>query len=171
MNILEGFEKINEVMITSLEREITTDGLLKDVESFFPCYYEDGSINEPVVWLTQHPSRANRQADISRTMEITTPFQISCGVYEVELQDANMASQNLANRAILSILKNWQTVQSEIMTARTIRNITLDTYTPMGYLDVNGKSDKVAMTGVILNVNHIVNWQLCCQQLTNDNGE
>ena len=89
----------------------------------------------------------------------------------MELQDANMASQNLANRAILSILKNWQTVQSEIMTARTIRNITLDTYTPMGYLDVKGKSDKVAMTGVILNVNHIVNWQLCCQQLTNDNGE
>ena len=103
---------------------------------------------------------------------VYTPFQITCGVYEVELQDANMASQNLANRAILSILKNWQTVQSEIMTARTIRNITLDTYTPMGYLDVRGKSDKVAMTGVILNVNHIVNWQLCCQQLlTNDNGE
>ena len=171
MNILQGFEKINEVMITSLEREITTGGLLEDVESFFPCYYEESGIDEPVLWLTQLPSRANRQADISRTMELTTPFQISCGVYEVELQDANMASQNLANRAILSILKNWQTVQSEIMTARTIRNITLDTYTPMGYLDVNGKSDKVAMTGVILNVNHIVNWQLCCQQLTNDNGE
>ena len=167
MNILQGFEKINEVMITSLEREITTDGLLEDVESFFPCYYEDSSIDEPVLWLTQHPSRANRQADISRTMEITTPFQITSGVYEVELQDANMASQNLANRAILSILKNWQTVQSEIMDSRTIRNITLDTYTPIGYLDVKGKSDKVAMTGVILNVNHIVNWQLCCQRINN----
>jgi hypothetical protein len=174
MNILQGFEKINEVMITSLEREITTDGLLEDVESFFPCYYEDGTINEPVLWLTQHPSRANRQADISMTLEITTPFQISCGVYEVELEDAYVASQNLANRTILAVLKNWLPVQAGIMEKRSIKNITLDTYTPMGYLDVKGKSDKVAMTGVILNVNHIVNWGMCCRQLlqnNNDNGD
>lgn len=172
VNILQGFEKINEVMIKSLEREITTDGLLEDVESFYPCYYEEGSIDEPVLWLTQHPSRANRQADISQTMELTTPFQITCGVYEVELEDANMASQNLANRAILAVLRNWQTVQAEVMTqGRTIRNITLDTYTPMGYWDVKGKSDKIAMTGVILNVNHIVNWTLCCKQLQQETND
>ena len=174
VNILTGFEKIQQVMSTSIKREITENGLLSDVETFYPCYYEEGGVDEPVVWLTQHPSRANRQADISQTMELTTPFQITAGVYEVELEDAYIASQNLANRAILAVLKNWLPVQAEIMEKRTIKSITLDTYTPMGYLDVKGKSDKVAMTGVILNVNHIVNWSMCCRQLlqnNNDNGD
>ena len=168
---MTGFEKINQVMNCCITREMTPDGLLSDVETFVNSYYDEGTVEEPVIWMTQHPTTANRQADISRTIELNTPFEFDCGVYEVDIEDSNMSSQNLANRVILAVLKNWQTVQSEIMTARTIKNITLETYMPMGYVEVTGKSDKVAMTGVILNVNHIVNWQLCCKQLNNDNGE
>jgi len=51
-----------------------------------------------------------------------------------------------------------------------IRNIELETYSPMGYVQVKGKSDKVPITGVILNVYHVVNWQQCCRQITN-NGD
>ena len=171
VNILTGFEKINEIINECINREMTTDGLLEDVETYVNTYYNDGQVDEPVVWVTQHPTTASRQADISQTMELTTPFEFDCGVYEVDLEDANMASQNLANRVILSILRNWQTVQSELLPQqRMIKNITLDRYSPMGYVTVTGKSDKVPVTGVILNVNHIVNWTLCCRQLT-INGE
>jgi hypothetical protein len=84
------------------------------------------------------------------------------------MEDANLASQNLANRVILSILKNWQTVQADKLPGqRMIKNITLRTYSPMGYVNVKGKSDRVPVTGVVLNVNHIVNWTLCCQQIIN----
>ena len=168
VNILTGFEKINEIINECINREMTTDGLLEDVETYVNTYYNDGQVDEPVVWVTQHPTTASRQADISQTMELTTPFEFDCGVYEVDLEDANMASQNLANRVILSILRNWQTVQSELLPQqRMIKNITLDRYSPMGYVTVTGKSDKVPVTGVILNVNHIVNWTLCCRQLNN----
>ena len=171
VSILTGFEKINEIINECINREITEDGLLEDVETFVNTYYNEGEVDEPVVWVTQHPTTASRQADISQTMDLTTPFEFDCGVYDVEIEDANMKSQNLANRVILSVLKNWQTVQSELLPQdRTILNITLNQYKPMGYVQVTGKSDKVPVTGVILNVNHRVNWTLCCRQLNNGEG-
>ena len=171
VNILTGFEKINEIINESIQRELTTEGLLSDVETFVITYYEEGSIDEPVIWITQHPTTANRQADISQTMELTTPFEFDCGVYDNDIEDANMQSQNLANRVILSVLRNWQTVQAETLPGqRMIKNITLNRYSPLGYVNVKGKSDRVPVTGVVLDVNHIVNWSLCCKQL-NNNGE
>ena len=168
VNILTGFEKINQIMNCCITREMVEDGLLEDVETFTNAYYDEGSVDEPVIWMTQHPTTANRQADISMTMELTTPFEFDCGVYDVEIEDANNQSQNLCNRVILSVLKNWQTAQADLMQGqRMIKNITLDRYSPLGYVPVKGKSDKVPVTGVVLNVHHIVNWQLCCQQINN----
>lgn len=173
VNILTGFEKINQIINECINREMTPNGLLSDVETFINSYYNEGQVEEPVIWVTQHPTTADRQADISRTIELKTPFEFDCSVYETDLEDANMASQNLANRVILSVLRNWLTVQAELVPGqRMIKNITLETYSPVGYVPVTGKSDKVPVTGVILNVNHIVNWSICCQQLQqNNNGE
>lgn len=166
VNIKTGFEKLDQIMNCCITREMATDGLLEDVESFVNTYYEEGQVEEPVIWMTQHPTTANRQADISQTMELVTPFEFDCGVYDVEIEDANRLSQNLANRVILSILKNWQTVQSEVIPGkRMIKNITLNRYSPLGYVDVKGKSDKVPVTGVVLDIHHIVNWSMCLKQL------
>ena len=166
VNIKTGFEKLDQIMNECIEREITTDGLLEDVESFVNTYYEEGQVEEPVIWMTQHPTTANRQADISQTMELITPFEFDCGVYDNEMDDANRLSQNLANRVILAILKNWQTVQAEILPGkRMIKNITLNRYSPLGYVPVKGKSDKVPLTGVVLDIHHIVNWSMCLKQL------
>ena len=171
VNILTGFEKINDIMQQCITDEINQNGLLSDVETFINTYFNEGQVDEPVVWITQHPTTVQKNADISKTLLLKTPFEFDCGVYEVDLEDANTSSQNLCNRVILSILKNWQTVQSEeLPNNRMIRNIELETYSPMGYVDVTGKSDKVPITGVILNVYHIINWQQCCRQITN-NGD
>jgi len=171
VNILTGFEKLYQIMIGCIEAERVENGLLKDVETVVNSYFNDGSVDEPVIWITQHPTTAKRQADISQTMELTTPFEFDCGVYDRDLDEGNLLSQNLANRVILSVLKHWQTLQAEMLPGkRMIRNITLETYSPVGYVPINGKSDKLPVTGVILNVNHIVNWTLCCQQLQNNNN-
>ena len=137
-------------MIGCLEAENTTDGLLEDVETIINSYYNESHLEEPIVWVTQHPATANRQADLSQTMELTVPFEFDCGVYEADLEESNLASQNLANRVIMSILNNWQTIQAtELPGQRLIRNITLQTYSPVGYVNVTNKSDKVAVTGEI----------------------
>ena len=170
VNIITGFEKINTIINKCITDEMTQDGLLSDVETFINTYYNEGQVEEPVIWITQHPTTVERNPDISKTALLKTPFEFDCGVYETEIEDANTASQNLTNRVIISILKNWQTIQAtELPGNRMIRNIELDTYSPMGYVNVEGKSDKVPITGVILNIYHIINWQQC-QQLANQNN-
>lgn len=166
VGIVTGMEKLYTIITRCLEEENVTDGLLEDVETIINSYYNEAHLEEPIIWVTQHPASANRQADLSQTMELTVPFEFDCGVYEVDLEDSNLASQNLANRVIMSILNNWQQIQAEELPGqRLIRNITLQTYSPVGYVNVTGKSDKVAVTGVILNVNIILNWRMCYQRI------
>ena len=170
VGIVTGMEKLYTIIIKCLEEENKENGLLEDVETIVNSYYNESHVEEPVVWVTQHPANANRQADISQTMELTVPFEFDCGVYDQDLDVSNLASQNLANRVIMSILNNWQTIQGQqLPNQRLIRNITLQTYSPVGYVNVNNKSDKVAVTGVILNVNIIINWRMCYQLMNNNN--
>lgn len=162
VNILTGFEKIYEIITGSIKAEVTEKGLLHDVETIVNTYYTEGQVEEPVIWITQHPTSVTKNANIGGTMELQTPFEFDCGVYNTDLEDANLESQNLANRVVLSVLRNWQTQQNELIPGqRMIRSITLNTYSPVGYVNVTNKSDKVPVTGVILNVNHIINWQMC----------
>jgi len=168
VNILTGFEKINTIINNCITSEMVKNGILSDVETFINTYYNEGQVEEPVIWITQHPTTVEKNPDISKTALLKTPFEFDCGVYEVELEDANTSSQNLCNRVILSILKNWQTIQhQELAGKRMIRNIELDRYSPMGYVTVTGKSDKVPVTGVVLNVYHMINWQQCCREIMN----
>jgi len=171
VNILTGFEKINTIINACIAAEMVEDGILEDVETFVNTYFNEGQVDEPVVWITQHPTTVQRNPDISKTLLLKTPFEFDCGVYEVELEDANTASQNLCNRVILSILKNWQTVQSSLLPGeRMITSIDFDRYYPLGTIEVNGKSERLPVIGVRLNVNHIINWRQCCR-ITNDNEE
>ena len=160
VGIVTGMEKLYTIIIKCLEEENKENGLLEDVETIVNSYYNESHLEEPIVWITEHPSSANRQVDISQTMELKVPFEFDCGVYELDLDDSFNASQNLANRVIMSILNNWQRVQAEeLPNQRLIKNITLQTYSPVGYVNVTNKSDKVAVTGVILNVNIKLNWK------------
>ena len=167
-----GLEKIYTIMLKCLQTENTTDGLLEDVETIIDSYYNEGHLEEPIVWVTQHAMSATRQVDISQTMELTIPFEFDCGVYKPDLDESNLASQNLTNRVIMSILNNWQTIQAqELPGQRLIKNITLDTYSPVGYVNVDNKSDRVAVTGVVLNVNIVLNWRMCYQRLQQQQEE
>ena len=133
-NIVEGFEQIQQIMINCIKTEMEKEnGLLSDVETFIPIYYDEKGVEEPCIWMTQHPTTASRQADISQTMELVTPFEFDCVVYKSELEDSVTASQNLTNRVILAILRNYLQIQSEITDGkRLIRTITLETYYPVG---------------------------------------
>ena len=164
VNIVSGFENIYKVMKGCIEAEMTENGLLNMVETFIPVYLDEERVEEPVVWMYQLETTPNKQADISQTMQLTTPFQFNCAFYETDIEDANTSCQNLACRVVLAILNNWQTVQSTLLpNQRMITNITLDRYYPLGTIEVNGKSERLPVIGVRLNVNHIINWKMCCR--------
>lgn len=164
VNIVSGFENLFLIMKECVETEMTDNGLLNDVETFIPVYLEEDRVEEPVVWMYQMETTPLRQADISSTMELQTPFQFNCAIYESDIEDSNTSCQNLACRVVLAILNNWQRVQSNLLPGnRMIRNITLDRYYPLGTIEVNGKSERLPVIGVRLNVNHVINWKLCCR--------
>ena len=172
VSIVSGFENIYKVMKQSIEAEMVSGGLLESVETFIPIYLDEESVEEPVVWMYQMETTPIRQADISQTMQLSTPFQFNCAVYETDIEDANTSCQNLACRVVLSILNNWQTVQSNLLPGqRMITNITLDRYYPLGTIQVNGKSERLPVIGVRLNVNHTINWKLCCRTINDDDEE
>ena len=169
VSIISGFENIYTIMKGCIEAEMTETGLLKDVETFIPVYLDEEHVEEPVVWMYQLETTPTRGADISQTMELTTPFQFNCAYYETEIEDANTSCQNLACRVVLAILNNWQTVQNTVLPGnRMIRNITLDRYYPLGTIEVNGKSERLPVIGVRLNVNHIINWRMCCRTIATE---
>ena len=169
VSIISGFENIYKIMKGCIEAEMTDEGLLKDVETFIPVYLEEERVEEPVIWMYQLETTPSRGADISQTMELQTPFQFNCAIYEKEITNANTSTQNLACRVVLSILNNWQTVQNQVLPGnRMIRNITLDRYYPLGTIEVNGKSERLPVIGVRLNVNHIINWKLCCRTINDE---
>ena len=62
-------------------------------------------------------------------------------------------------------MKNYQSVQVELGFKRTITKIEFNTYRPVGEISVINKSEKVPVTGIILNVIHVVNWINCCKKL------
>ena len=171
VNLVTGFDKIHTIIKGCITAELEENGLLEDVETFIPVYTNEERVEEPVIWMHQLETLPGRQADISGTMELTTPFQFNCAVYEDEIEDANTATQNLCNRVALAILKNWQTIQStELSGQRMIRNITFQRYYPLGTITVNGKSDRLPVTGIVLEVHHIVNWTMCCRNIENNDN-
>lgn len=168
VGLVTGLESLYNIVLECLECEHNEDGLLSDVETIVNSYYNEKHLEEPVVWVTQHPARTGRQADISQTLDLVVPFEFDCGVYLNDLDEANLYSQNLTNRVIMSILNNWQRVQSEVLPGqRLIRNVSLETYSPVGYVNVNGKSDKLMITGVVLDFNIVLNWRMCLKYLNN----
>ena len=169
VNIVSGFENIYKVLKQSIEAEMVPDGLLESVETFIPVYLDEERVEEPVVWMYQMETMPVKGANISQTMILKTPFQFNCAVYETDIEDANTSCQNLACRVVLAILNNWQTQQNTLLPGeRMITNITLDRYYPLGTIQVNGKSERLPVIGVRLNVNHIINWKMCCRTINDE---
>ena len=173
VNIVSGFENIYKIMKGCIDTEMTENGLLHDVETFIPVYLDEDHVEEPVVWMYQLETTPVKGANISQTMILRTPFQFNCAIYEKEIEDANTSAQNLACRVVLAILNNWQPIQNTLLPGeRMIMSIDFDRYYPLGTIEVNGKSERLPVIGVRLNVNHKITWKMCCRTINdNDNEE
>ena len=174
-SLITGLESITKTIKTCITNENASGGLLEDVEDIITVYNNEDGVEEPAVWMVQHPTTAVQNVDLRQQLSLESPFEFVCIEYDEDPEKAEEKSQNLATRVALSVLKNYQNVQSELGYTRTISKIEFNTYRPVGEISVQGKSEKVPVTGIILNVIHVVNWMNCCRQLEsqqdNDNEE
>lgn len=173
-SLITGLEEITETVKECIRSENVSGGLLEDVEDIITVYNNEDGVEEPAVWMVQHPTVAVKNVDLSQKLILESPFEFVCIEYDEDPEEAERKSQNLATRVALSVLKNYRTMQSRIGNKPTIRKIEFNTYRPVGEISVQGKSEKVPVTGIILNVIHDVDWMNCCKQLQsqqNNNNE
>lgn len=164
-SLIRGLEEITETVKECIRCENVTSGLLEDVEDIITVYNNEDGVEEPAVWMVQHPTTAVKNVDLSQKLILESPFEFVCIEYDEDPEEAERKSQNLATRVALSVLKNYRTVQRLNGRNPTIRKIEFNTYRPVGEISVQGKSEKVPVTGIILNVIHDVDWMNCCKQL------
>ena len=164
-NLITGLESITETIKECIKRENVTNGLLEDVEDIITVYNNENGVETPGVCMVQHPTTPVDRVDLRQQLTLSSPFEFVCIEYDEDPEKAEMKSQNLATRVGLSVLKNYQTVQWELYNTRTITKIEFDTYRPVGEISVVNKSEKVPVTGIILDVIHIINWENCCKRL------
>lgn len=164
-SIITGLESVTKTIKGCLQAENVTSGILEDVEDIITVYNNEDGVEEPAVWMVQHPTTARDKVNLSQTLTLVSPFEFVCIEYDPDPEKAEEKSQNLATRVAIAVLKNYQSVQSNLGYTRTIKAIEFNTYRPVGEISVQGKAEKVPVTGIILDVVHMVNWMNCCRQL------
>ena len=170
-SLITGLESVTKTIKQCLECENAPYGLLEDVEDIITVYNNEEGVEEPAVWMVQHPTIARDRVDLRQQLTLVSPFEFVCIEYDRDPEKAEEKSQNLATRVALSVLKNYQTIQQSLGYPRTIITVEFNTYRPVGEIAVQGKGEKVPVTGIILDVVHVVNWMNCCRQLASISNE
>ena len=163
--IINGLEQIAETIHYCVRSENVSDGLLEDVEEIITVYNNEDGIEEPCVWIVQHPTVAEEKVNLSHKLRLVSPFEFVCIEYDSDPEIAERKSQNLATRVALSVLKNYKSAQRELGYKPTIAKLEFNTFRPVGEITVVGKAEKVPVSGIILDVVHVVDWINCCRKL------
>ena len=161
-----SLDNVTEIIKKCVYSEHTEDGLLHDVKTIIPVYHNEYGIEEPCIWITQHPSfsKEDNKRNISKTMTLITPFQFTCVEWDKDPEIAELKGQNLATRVAICVQRNYLKIQKELGCSRTIRHIDFNSYLPNGEVPIEGRSEKVPCTAIILDVVHDVNWNNCIKK-------
>ena len=108
-SLITGLESVTKTIKQCLECENAPYGLLEDVEDIITVYNNEEGVEEPAVWMVQHPTIARDRVDLRQQLTLVSPFEFVCIEYDRDPEKAEEKSQNLATRVALSVLKNYQT--------------------------------------------------------------
>ena len=166
--IITGLESVTEAIKECIRCENVDGGLLEDVEDIITIYNNEDGVETPGVWMVQHPTTARDKVDLRQKLTLVSPFEFVCIEYDSDPEEAERKSQNLATRVGISVLKNYRSAQSRLGGRNTIKTVEFNSYRPVGEISVINKSEKVPVTGIILDVVHVVDWNNCCKKLENN---
>lgn len=172
MNILTGLEAVRAIIQECLIMENKPDGILHDVESIITVADNEDGIDEPCIWINQHPTitATDSKTSLSSTIKLASTFEFVCIEYDPEPEIAEQKGQNLASRVVLAISKNYQLVQKKYG-ERVIKNIEFNRFQPVGTVQIVGKSDKIPATSVVLDFIHVIDWLNCCKKMIKEENK
>ena len=172
MNILTGLAAVSQIIKECITSENTPEGMLNDVLSVITVVNNEEGIDEPAIWINEHPTIPydNAKTKLSRDIDLATTFEFVCIEYDPDPETAELKGKNLASRACLAVMKNFQHIQKKYG-MRVIKNIHFVAFYPVGEISIKGKREKVPATSIVLSVVHNIDWLNCCKRKNNDNND
>jgi len=165
LDFIEGPAEVTRMIKKCITSEMVPDGLLSDVETFVPTYRMDEILDEPLIWLFEHETipAGGKSGRLTGKLLITTPFEFVCVVYDDDdIEEAELASKQLACRVAVSVVKNIKRLNENNDTI--LNNLKFDALYPVGTVSVQGKSEKAPATSIRLIVEYYVDWSMCCKK-------
>ena len=160
MNIVESAEKVTQLMKECITSEMTPDGLLSDVLTFIPSYRLDEPMDEPCIWLFEHPTVTAdpKRGKLSHKLYLSTNFEFVCIVYDDDIEASEILGKNLASRVLASIMKHAVKVKNN---ERIINDVIFNTLYPAGEVQIEGKSNRTPATSIVVEVRYYIDWLKC----------
>lgn len=171
MNILTGLAAVSQIIKECITSENTPEGMLNDVLSVITVVNNEEGIDEPAIWINEHPTIPydNAKTKLSQDIDLATTFEFVCIEYDPDPETAELKGKNLASRACLAVMKNFQHIQKKYG-MRVIKNIHFVAFYPVGEISIKGKREKVPATSIVLSVVHNIDWLKCCKRKNNENN-
>lgn len=167
MNIITSQEVITKRIKECITSEMNPNGLLYDVETFVPSYRMEDEMEEPLIWLFEHPTTIanDKTGALSQKLYLQTPYEFVCVVYdEDDIEESEMLGKNLASRVAASIAKNHIKLNED----RIIKKIEFETLYPVGEVEIRNKSNKAPATSVRIIAKYWIDWMNCCRKKNNN---
>lgn len=171
LNIVKGPEAITRLVKKCITNEMTSEGLLSDVETFVPSYRLDDKMEEPCIWLFEQETTIadGKSGTLSHKILLQTPFEFVCVVYdEDDIEQSEIKGKNLAGRVAASIARNFTRLNedNEYIAAKP----KLEAIYPVGQVQIQDKDDKAVATSVRIIFEYYVDWAICCKFTKNTNN-
>lgn len=158
-NLDEMIENILEIVedCIILEKE-SSEGILNHVKTVIQVYNNEYGIEEPAIWMVQHPLTLETQENIEEII-LNFPIEFACVEYDPEPKIAEKKARKLASKVALAIKKNYRRIQYDKFEDRIIENVKFNTLYPVGLdIPVEGKQEKVPVAGIVLDFEFTVDW-------------
>ena len=159
----EMIEKVLEIVEDCLKYENEKpEGLLNHVKTIISVYNNEYGIDEPAIWIVQHPITLEKQENVDEII-LNSTIEFACVEWDKDPKIAEKKSRDLATKVALSIKNNYRKIQYDKFKDRIIENVKFRTMYPVGEgIDVQGKTKKTPVAGIVLDFEFTVDWMDYC---------
>lgn len=162
MGLEDSIESIISTVNACIGHERKEGGLLEHVKTVVEVYNNEYGVEEPAIWIVQHPITVNSKDNLSQELTLIFTIEFACVEWDSNPLIAEKKSRQLSYRVAQSIKNNYRRIQYELVEDRIIENVKFNTLYPVGEMDVEGMTDKTPVSGIILDFEFTVDWPNYC---------
>lgn len=156
--ITKGPLAVTQMIKDCITQEMTSEGLLCDVETFVPAYRYEEEFDEPIIWIYEHETNGIEESGtLFNKQLLETTYEFFCVVYSEDgIEESEILGKDLATRVAAAIKNNIQHTDEE--GSYMLRRILFNSLYPSGTVDVVGKSERAVTTSIRLSLEYYVDW-------------